>query len=336
MANQRFIPPDPLEGIKQQLGRGVPQFGDPAVPITSRGPFPDQAKEQAFQEWYRQNYVIPLGLDPDPDSPLQQFDYREAFEAGVTPGSQGHSPSQFKLAGHPNRFVGGQDTATGLPLPTNGVSRQLARGISPTVEGAAAQAPSTPLNGIAPTGGDGGIFQKILQLLQLPAFQRTAGAIGSAVAGPRELEAFQRQTLLNQQGETVRLSREAAGRRETREVDTASRLDKRLELDVERLEEQKRQNSIASKKTLIDLSSKGFDVASSAEILGIQDLSVIEAAGKFKPKTRYVDTSTGKLLKEPTESSIGPFTPGDAFRIGMDVKKFNRGGKTNISYRSAY
>ncbi len=60
---------------------------------------------------------------------MHQDEYRAAFEAGAGPGPQGHSPSQFKLAGHPNRFVDGQDTATGLPSQTNGIIQQLGRGV---------------------------------------------------------------------------------------------------------------------------------------------------------------------------------------------------------------
>jgi hypothetical protein len=60
-------------------------------------------EEEAFQGWYAQQAQI-LGLDPDPDSPLQYYDYRAAYKAGVTPDKDAHWPSEFKLPGHPTYY----------------------------------------------------------------------------------------------------------------------------------------------------------------------------------------------------------------------------------------
>lgn len=72
-------------------------------------------EEEEFQKWYA-GYASKLGLDADPDNPLHYYDYRKAHQAGATPNEAGHWPSQFKLPGHPNRYVDGMDTMTGKPI----------------------------------------------------------------------------------------------------------------------------------------------------------------------------------------------------------------------------
>lgn len=84
-----------------------------------RPPFEDASKEQAFLGWYR-GFASKFGLDQNPDSPEHQYDYRRAYLAGATPNNEGHWPSRYKLADHPNRFVGGIDTAA--PYQSNGAS----------------------------------------------------------------------------------------------------------------------------------------------------------------------------------------------------------------------
>ena len=66
-------------------------------------------REAKFRRWYRA-YANALDLNLDPDHPLQQYDYRAAYLAGARPNAEGHWPSMFKLAGHPNRYVDGHDT----------------------------------------------------------------------------------------------------------------------------------------------------------------------------------------------------------------------------------
>jgi hypothetical protein len=73
--------------------------------------------EQGFQKWYG-FWSGMAGLDKNPDDPLQKYDYRAAYHAGVIPkispiDGQYHWPSDYKYADHPNRFVDGIDTITG-------------------------------------------------------------------------------------------------------------------------------------------------------------------------------------------------------------------------------
>lgn len=92
------------------------------------------AEEADFQGWYQDiaKSVRPP-LDPNPDNPLHQYDYRAAYAAGAEPDAWGHWPSEFKRAGHPNLIVDGVDTRTGEPAQGRG------KMISPT----SAQAPLT-------------------------------------------------------------------------------------------------------------------------------------------------------------------------------------------------
>lgn len=76
--------------------------------------------EEEFQRWYK-GWAAKAGIDPNPDSPQQKYDYRAAFRAGVEPeinAADGlyHWPSEFKADDHPNRFVDGVDTKTGKSI----------------------------------------------------------------------------------------------------------------------------------------------------------------------------------------------------------------------------
>jgi hypothetical protein len=86
----------------------------------------DPVTEALFRLWHAQQ-ARRTGTNPNPDAPQHHYDYRQAYLAGVTPTpdptdqNRPHWPSQFKMAGHPNRFVplpGGitLDTITNLPL----------------------------------------------------------------------------------------------------------------------------------------------------------------------------------------------------------------------------
>lgn len=72
--------------------------------------------ERKFQQWYA-GMAKQYGLNPDPDSPDQRYDYRAAFRAGAKPDASRHWPSQFKKPGHPNEIVGGFSTITGERVP---------------------------------------------------------------------------------------------------------------------------------------------------------------------------------------------------------------------------
>lgn len=84
-------------------------------------------EEAEFQQWYAP-IANQMGLDPNPDSPEHQYDYRGAYRAGMTPDESTHWPSTFKQGGHPNRIVDGMDTRTMTPPqsePTNFTGPQM-------------------------------------------------------------------------------------------------------------------------------------------------------------------------------------------------------------------
>jgi len=88
------------------------RYVEPAPPPPTR-PQPD---EIAFRAWYS-DAAKRYGLDADPDSPQQQYDYRAAFKAGAAPDATGHWPSDFKKPGHPQIVVGGFHVQTGERVP---------------------------------------------------------------------------------------------------------------------------------------------------------------------------------------------------------------------------
>jgi hypothetical protein len=97
----------PMSQALMQVGSPVP-LGGPHRTMLS------PAQEQAFRQWYL-GWATRAGLDPDPDNPLHQYDYRGAYAAGESPAvdpgdSLYHWPSRYKDPDHPNRFVGGVDT----------------------------------------------------------------------------------------------------------------------------------------------------------------------------------------------------------------------------------
>lgn len=79
-------------------------------------------------DWFRE-YVAEYGEEPDLDTP--DYDYRAAVRAGALPTVRDktdispklgkprlHWSSQFKTESHPNRYVGGVDTKTGIDTRT--------------------------------------------------------------------------------------------------------------------------------------------------------------------------------------------------------------------------
>ena len=83
--------------------------------------------EQDFQKWYK-NWSSKLGLNPNPDDPRHQYDYRAAYKSGAIPNESNHWPSEFKKEGHPNRFVNRMDTITGQSSPdTAKIKRNIAK-----------------------------------------------------------------------------------------------------------------------------------------------------------------------------------------------------------------
>lgn len=81
----------------------IPEFVDPVL-------------ENQFQDWYK-NRATMLGLDLNPNNPEHHYDYRRAYESGIEPDLVSrHWSSAFKLADHPNRYLDGEDTITGLQI----------------------------------------------------------------------------------------------------------------------------------------------------------------------------------------------------------------------------
>lgn len=112
--------PMPVDGDEEMLPTAPPPIITDAggIPALRRPPLsvvsPQNPDDPKFREWYQQR-AQRLGLNPNPDDPLHQYDYRKAFAAGVEPDASGHWPSQFKLPNHPNRYVDGIDTISGAP-----------------------------------------------------------------------------------------------------------------------------------------------------------------------------------------------------------------------------
>jgi hypothetical protein len=78
-------------------------------------PFKDAKREQAFRTWYAMQ-AQKFRLNPDPDDPRHYYDFRRAFQSGFQP--SGHWPSEFRLAGNPDREVDRMDTLANTPIRT--------------------------------------------------------------------------------------------------------------------------------------------------------------------------------------------------------------------------
>ena len=103
--------------------------------------------ESAFRADYSETVKKRSGmgqpLSENPDAPEHKYDYRGAFKkygSGMGMDETGHFPSEFKADDHPNRFVDGVDTKTGLPVPARG---DLLRRIR-SVKAASRQNPDEP------------------------------------------------------------------------------------------------------------------------------------------------------------------------------------------------
>ena len=78
---------------------------------------------------FKQQY----GEEPDLNS--SDYDYRRAWAAGARPDvrdpgdKQFHWPSEFKGAGHANRYVGGIDTITGKPINVENWRNRIAEAL---------------------------------------------------------------------------------------------------------------------------------------------------------------------------------------------------------------
>lgn len=103
--------PDLLEQLRRSLSASADATRTPATRRAPRRTALNPLQERAFGEWYAEQ-AQRAGLDPNPDSPLQKYDYRGAFLAGESPvidptDGLPHWPSRYKDDDHPNRFVAG-------------------------------------------------------------------------------------------------------------------------------------------------------------------------------------------------------------------------------------
>lgn len=125
--NPWMTPGNPM-GYTGSFGAGVhPQ---PAPPPAGWTP----AMEAEFRSWMN-NRAAESGVSGNADSPMHQYNYRRLFQSGqgLSPdesdGGRLHGSSQFKLDGHPNRFVvdNGQiiDSRSGEVISAQGLASLL-------------------------------------------------------------------------------------------------------------------------------------------------------------------------------------------------------------------
>jgi ADP-Ribosyltransferase in polyvalent proteins/D-alanyl-D-alanine carboxypeptidase/Type III restriction enzyme, res subunit len=109
-----FTPMKPVAAAPPPAAAAAPGIAPPvAAPL---GTAPAAKQKYPFPQWYTL-HALNYGLNPDPDAPGQDYDYRAAYEAGAEPDASGHWPSQFKKPGHANEVVGGFNTITGERVP---------------------------------------------------------------------------------------------------------------------------------------------------------------------------------------------------------------------------
>mgnify|MGYP003141269824 CR=1 FL=1 len=65
---------------------------------------PEEGDEAEFLDWYSR-LAEKADISPDPDDPRHYYDYRSAYEEGVTLDESRHLPSRFKHDLHPNRYI---------------------------------------------------------------------------------------------------------------------------------------------------------------------------------------------------------------------------------------
>ena len=61
-----------------------------------------------FLDWYS-GVAERSGISPDPDDPKHYYDYRSAYESGVSLNEKKKLPSEFKHDLHPDRYIIGKD-----------------------------------------------------------------------------------------------------------------------------------------------------------------------------------------------------------------------------------
>jgi hypothetical protein len=107
-------PPEPIEPYSILRPDAISEADAGQGPIRTRHTL-EPEEEMQFQEWYK-GHATKWGLNKDPDDVGHKYDYRGAYLEGEEPDSEGHWSSKFKDPDHPNRFVDGVDTITGLSV----------------------------------------------------------------------------------------------------------------------------------------------------------------------------------------------------------------------------
>lgn len=101
-----------MNSLWKMLASSIQNRPDATIPGPVLNPSLTQLSpqdEEAFQQWHA-NAAKEYGTDPNPDSPEHHYDYRGAFKGGAQTtfypkDSRWHWPSEFKLDGHPHRFL---------------------------------------------------------------------------------------------------------------------------------------------------------------------------------------------------------------------------------------
>jgi len=154
-------PPEPIEPYSIIRPDAITEADPGQGPIRTRHQL-EPEDEIRFQEWYKK-HAKKWGLDPDPDAFEHKYDYRGAYLNGVEPDETGHWASAFKDPDHPNRFVDGVDTITGL----------TADDFNPDLPGAELRQ--------AEREEENGVINRIKELGELPPEQILPGGLGLIV-----------------------------------------------------------------------------------------------------------------------------------------------------------
>lgn len=101
---QKVEPPNPMADA---LGIGsIPSGAPPSTLKMQKATQLNEPQEDLFQEWYGK-WANQLGINPNPDDPMHQYDYRGAWLNKAEPTWQPEHKQfrwddRWKLEGHPN------------------------------------------------------------------------------------------------------------------------------------------------------------------------------------------------------------------------------------------
>lgn len=199
--------------------------------------------EQAFQAWYK-GWAAKLGLDPNPDAKEHYYDWRGAYKEGATPDAEKHWPSKFKLEGHPNLIVNGQDTRTGKPVmatpPQDGMDAGGGGSLGQLIQG-----PQGFVQGPPPANESEfqQNFNEMRTFLKDPAIRSALGQFAIAMFQPRAPG----QTLLGHTGQAAGQAGMAANRVMTQEEELRKTQTKEME-NQQQLEQAQQRIALGEKE----------------------------------------------------------------------------------------